>query len=96
MVNTALVFFGGMPDAFPRAGVSVRVPSSGTRREEAVGLFLATTGDAASGERARAKVPRLGDGGYIAGGYDIATHALPGLLRGKFDTDSGQKTAQGR
>ena len=24
---------------------------------------------------------------YIAGGYDIATHALPGLLRGKFDTD---------
>ncbi len=28
-------FFGGMPDAFPRAEVSVRVPSSGTRREEA-------------------------------------------------------------
>lgn len=24
---------------------------------------------------------------YIAGGYDIATHALPGLVRGKFDTD---------
>lgn len=24
---------------------------------------------------------------YIAGGYDIATHALPGLLKGKFDTD---------
>lgn len=24
---------------------------------------------------------------YIAGGYDISTHALPGLLRGKFDTD---------
>lgn len=24
---------------------------------------------------------------YIAGGYDVATHALPGLLRGKFDTD---------
>jgi Cd2+/Zn2+-exporting ATPase len=24
---------------------------------------------------------------YIAGGYDIATHAVPGLLRGKFDTD---------
>lgn len=24
---------------------------------------------------------------YIAGGYDIATHAIPGLLRGKFDTD---------
>ena len=24
---------------------------------------------------------------YLAGGYDIATHALPGLLRGKFDTD---------
>ncbi len=24
---------------------------------------------------------------YIAGGYDIATHALPGLLRGRFDTD---------
>lgn len=23
----------------------------------------------------------------ITGGYDIATHALPGLLRGKFDTD---------
>ena len=24
---------------------------------------------------------------YITGGYDIATHALPSLLRGKFDTD---------
>jgi Cd2+/Zn2+-exporting ATPase len=24
---------------------------------------------------------------YVAGGYDIATHALPGLLRGNFDTD---------
>ena len=24
---------------------------------------------------------------YIAGGYEIATHAVPGLLRGKFDTD---------
>ncbi len=24
---------------------------------------------------------------YIAGGYDISTHALPGLLKGKFDTD---------
>jgi Cd2+/Zn2+-exporting ATPase len=24
---------------------------------------------------------------YLAGGYDIATHALPGLLRGRFDTD---------
>ncbi len=24
---------------------------------------------------------------YVAGGYDIATHALPGLLRGRFDTD---------
>ncbi|HRW03511.1 MAG TPA: heavy metal translocating P-type ATPase [Caldilineaceae bacterium] len=24
---------------------------------------------------------------YVAGGYDIATHALPGLLKGKFDTD---------
>lgn len=24
---------------------------------------------------------------YIAGGWDIATHAVPGLLRGKFDTD---------
>ena len=24
---------------------------------------------------------------YIAGGYDIATHAVPGLLKGKFDTD---------
>ena len=24
---------------------------------------------------------------YLAGGYDIATHALPGLLKGKFDTD---------
>jgi Cd2+/Zn2+-exporting ATPase len=24
---------------------------------------------------------------YLAGGYDIATHALPSLLRGKFDTD---------
>ncbi len=24
---------------------------------------------------------------YLAGGYDIATHAIPGLLRGKFDTD---------
>jgi len=24
---------------------------------------------------------------YIAGGYDVATHAIPGLLRGKFDTD---------
>ncbi|MDX1417228.1 MAG: hypothetical protein R3293_23680, partial [Candidatus Promineifilaceae bacterium] len=24
---------------------------------------------------------------YIAGGYDIATHALPSLLQGKFDTD---------
>lgn len=24
---------------------------------------------------------------YLAGGYDIATHAVPGLLKGKFDTD---------
>ncbi|MBC8077507.1 MAG: cadmium-translocating P-type ATPase, partial [Chloroflexales bacterium] len=24
---------------------------------------------------------------YAAGGYDVATHAIPGLLRGKFDTD---------
>ncbi|MCC6458299.1 MAG: cadmium-translocating P-type ATPase [Caldilineaceae bacterium] len=24
---------------------------------------------------------------YVAGGYDVATHALPGLLRGRFDTD---------
>jgi Cd2+/Zn2+-exporting ATPase len=24
---------------------------------------------------------------YISGGYDIATHAIPGLFRGKFDTD---------
>jgi Cd2+/Zn2+-exporting ATPase len=24
---------------------------------------------------------------YLAGGYDIATHALPGLIKGKFDTD---------
>lgn len=24
---------------------------------------------------------------YMAGGYDIATHAIPGLLRGNFDTD---------
>ena len=24
---------------------------------------------------------------YLAGGYDIATHAIPGLLKGKFDTD---------
>lgn len=24
---------------------------------------------------------------YLFGGYDIATHAIPGLLRGKFDTD---------
>jgi Cd2+/Zn2+-exporting ATPase len=24
---------------------------------------------------------------YLAGGYDIASHALPGLLHGKFDTD---------
>lgn len=24
---------------------------------------------------------------YAAGGYDIATHAVPGLLKGKFDTD---------
>ncbi len=24
---------------------------------------------------------------YLAGGYDVATHAIPGLLRGKFDTD---------
>lgn len=24
---------------------------------------------------------------YIAGGYDIATHAIPSLFRGKFDTD---------
>ena len=24
---------------------------------------------------------------YVAGGYDISTHALPGLLKGKFDTD---------
>jgi Cd2+/Zn2+-exporting ATPase len=24
---------------------------------------------------------------YFAGGYDIATHALPGLFKGKFDTD---------
>ena len=24
---------------------------------------------------------------YVTGGYDVATHAVPGLLRGKFDTD---------
>jgi Cd2+/Zn2+-exporting ATPase len=24
---------------------------------------------------------------YLAGGYDIATHALPGLFKGRFDTD---------
>ncbi|MGE0490736.1 MAG: heavy metal translocating P-type ATPase [Vulcanimicrobiota bacterium] len=24
---------------------------------------------------------------YLAGGYDVASHALPGLVRGKFDTD---------
>jgi len=24
---------------------------------------------------------------YVAGGYDIAKHAIPGLLKGKFDTD---------
>ncbi|MCB0114814.1 MAG: cadmium-translocating P-type ATPase [Caldilineaceae bacterium] len=24
---------------------------------------------------------------YVAGGYDVATHAVPGLLRGQFDTD---------
>lgn len=24
---------------------------------------------------------------YVFGGYDIATHAIPGLLRGRFDTD---------
>lgn len=24
---------------------------------------------------------------YIAGGYDVSTHAIPGLLKGKFDTD---------
>lgn len=24
---------------------------------------------------------------YVAGGYDVATHALPGLLKGRFDTD---------
>ncbi|MFN8467124.1 MAG: heavy metal translocating P-type ATPase [Caldilineaceae bacterium] len=24
---------------------------------------------------------------YVAGGWDVATHAVPGLLRGKFDTD---------
>ena len=24
---------------------------------------------------------------YLAGGYDVATHALPALLKGKFDTD---------
>lgn len=24
---------------------------------------------------------------YLAGGYDVATHALPGLLKGKLDTD---------
>ncbi len=24
---------------------------------------------------------------YVAGGYDIATHAIPGLFRGRFDTD---------
>jgi Cd2+/Zn2+-exporting ATPase len=24
---------------------------------------------------------------YLAGGYDIATHAIPGLIKGKFDTD---------
>ena len=24
---------------------------------------------------------------YVAGGYDVATHALPALLRGRFDTD---------
>ncbi|NOZ50446.1 MAG: cadmium-translocating P-type ATPase [Chloroflexi bacterium] len=24
---------------------------------------------------------------YLAGGYDIATHAVPGLLKGRFDTD---------
>jgi Zn2+/Cd2+-exporting ATPase len=25
---------------------------------------------------------------YVAGGYDVATHAIPSLLRGKFDTDT--------
>jgi len=30
---------------------------------------------------------------YVAGGYDIATHAIPGLLRGKFDTDILMLTA---
>jgi Zn2+/Cd2+-exporting ATPase len=24
---------------------------------------------------------------YVAGGYDVATHAIPGLFKGKFDTD---------
>ena len=24
---------------------------------------------------------------YLAGGYDVATHAIPGLLKGRFDTD---------
>jgi Zn2+/Cd2+-exporting ATPase len=24
---------------------------------------------------------------YVAGGYDVATHAIPGLLKGQFDTD---------
>ncbi len=24
---------------------------------------------------------------YVAGGYDVATHAIPGLLKGRFDTD---------
>ncbi len=24
---------------------------------------------------------------YLAGGYDVATHAIPGLFKGKFDTD---------
>ena len=24
---------------------------------------------------------------YVAGGWDVATHAIPGLLRGRFDTD---------
>jgi Cd2+/Zn2+-exporting ATPase len=24
---------------------------------------------------------------YMAGGYDVATHAIPGVLKGKFDTD---------
>ncbi len=30
---------------------------------------------------------------YLAGGYDVAVHALPGLLRGRFDTDVLMLTA---